>query len=654
MPATFTVKQVADILGYSTNSIYTFLKAKRIKGVRVGKGRFRIPQSELDRLLLVKGGTSSVVSLPKSPVVVSQMPYVASVPATDVQSSSYSSDEFIDPVAANRSVEVPSLFDWFVGVGSIIVGFAMFLFSKSYEEFAVPSSASWILMLRSIFIAGGFGLLLSDMSGRKSALWSSIFRFVLMLVYLMYSALSMHGGATDVGILFGLMVPLLVLSFRKTVLGLHLFTLYSIAASVYMLFVMRLQQTIPAASVRIGISETETGIIFGALGLTGIILAYLGYRRSLPVLRVGGFLQCIVLIVSSFLYAQQMMWGRSLFLLMAAIFTSFVPLWKTLSFTHKRDRSFVFGVIGSLLLLFLFVIGCIHIMQTNMISVISRELDNKVVYGKVFVESTLESAKSSLMSLATNPLLIEAMEPAKASTRIDLSKTVVGINTSLRQVTILSASGELLTTYPLTESRQVNGLDEDYFIRAVATKKMVVSDVFESKAGESKQKVVVIAMPVISSSGAILGVVAGTLDIDAIGLKLQQLSSESTGEYALLIDTAARYIIHPDTTRIGSLSDVKDPIRLGLSGNRGVTEVFTVDGVSTLTAIDSVIGSDGWSLGIRVPRSSVLRMHELSVIVLTFLLVVSAAIMALFFISHRKKTSPAAIDSNGVPIGGSS
>ncbi|MCJ7826380.1 helix-turn-helix domain-containing protein, partial [Patescibacteria group bacterium] len=50
--STYTVKQIASILGFSTNSIYTFLKEKRIRGIRMGKtGRFRISENELQHLL---------------------------------------------------------------------------------------------------------------------------------------------------------------------------------------------------------------------------------------------------------------------------------------------------------------------------------------------------------------------------------------------------------------------------------------------------------------------------------------------------------------------------------------------------------------------------------------------------------------------------
>ena len=63
MNKTYTVKQVADILGYSTNSIYTFLKEGRIVGVRVGKGRYRISQEELGKLLHLKKSQELLVTM---------------------------------------------------------------------------------------------------------------------------------------------------------------------------------------------------------------------------------------------------------------------------------------------------------------------------------------------------------------------------------------------------------------------------------------------------------------------------------------------------------------------------------------------------------------------------------------------------------------
>src|SRR3990167_304165 len=52
MPKTYTVKQVAKILGFSTNTVYKYLDEGKIKATRLGsEGRFRIPEEELIRLV---------------------------------------------------------------------------------------------------------------------------------------------------------------------------------------------------------------------------------------------------------------------------------------------------------------------------------------------------------------------------------------------------------------------------------------------------------------------------------------------------------------------------------------------------------------------------------------------------------------------------
>src|SRR3989339_1765629 len=107
MAATYTVKQVAEILGYSTNSIYSFLKEKRIKGVRVGKGRFRIPQSELNRLLLISRGQDAAVVDQMIPALPAHDP--KDIPSHEIEPFSLPFLGLIHTVSAN-------IFDWFIGV----------------------------------------------------------------------------------------------------------------------------------------------------------------------------------------------------------------------------------------------------------------------------------------------------------------------------------------------------------------------------------------------------------------------------------------------------------------------------------------------------------------------------------------------------------
>lgn len=59
----YTVKEVARLLGFSTNTIYKYLDEGKIKSTRLGKeGRFRIPQKEVAKLLGLRGVKPQIAS----------------------------------------------------------------------------------------------------------------------------------------------------------------------------------------------------------------------------------------------------------------------------------------------------------------------------------------------------------------------------------------------------------------------------------------------------------------------------------------------------------------------------------------------------------------------------------------------------------------
>ena len=59
----YTVKEVARLLGFSTNTIYKYLDEGKIKSTRLGEeGRFRIPQKEVAKLLGLKGAKPQIAS----------------------------------------------------------------------------------------------------------------------------------------------------------------------------------------------------------------------------------------------------------------------------------------------------------------------------------------------------------------------------------------------------------------------------------------------------------------------------------------------------------------------------------------------------------------------------------------------------------------
>jgi excisionase family DNA binding protein len=47
----YSVKEVAKALGVSTNTVYKYVNEKKLRFARIGRGRFKIPSSELSPFL---------------------------------------------------------------------------------------------------------------------------------------------------------------------------------------------------------------------------------------------------------------------------------------------------------------------------------------------------------------------------------------------------------------------------------------------------------------------------------------------------------------------------------------------------------------------------------------------------------------------------
>ncbi|KKS03385.1 MAG: hypothetical protein UU57_C0035G0001 [Candidatus Woesebacteria bacterium GW2011_GWE1_41_24] len=91
----YTVKEVAELLGFSTNTVYKYLDDGSIKAVRLGtEGRFRIPASEVDKLLQERGGNPQKMKV----------------------------------TSFDQGQEFPGVFDWFIGFLSIGIGLSQFIY----------------------------------------------------------------------------------------------------------------------------------------------------------------------------------------------------------------------------------------------------------------------------------------------------------------------------------------------------------------------------------------------------------------------------------------------------------------------------------------------------------------------------------------------
>lgn len=643
MAATYTVKQVAQILGYSTNSIYTFLKEKRIKGVRVGKGRFRIPQAELDRLLQTHGNAKMLAptsyGLPFQPVpgVTQALPSgVIEAPRSTVITPSFVSNPL-------GRVEVPSLFDWFVGIGSIILGLAMFLFSRTYEEFSFEQFLPLMPAIRMTLIASGFGLLLTDIVSRKLSIWHKVFHWALVFAYAFYTFVLIRTANWEGVVIFGMLMVTLLFTFFTGIGGFAGFAIYVVGflALLPMVVVFAPESTSLTPFIAfIPLPTLFLAYVWIAIVGVAAFVIWIGYMRDRRVFWMGMLGVSILLVVLSIHYANNLAWGRSLFILITGILSLFVPVWQSLTFAHKRDRAFIFGAFGTLLILYIIVVGMLRVMQTNVTDYASRELANKVSYGKSLLESTISSTKTSLSSAAENGLLIDAMEQKNKDDLLGLAKALFEGNTVMRRITLIDADGDALSTYPYIAADTTNYSQTDYVIQATTTRRTVITEVFEG-VGDAKRKSVVIASPIVDKKNAVVGVVAGVLDLETLGNKLQQIASTTTGEYFVIIDQSGNRIISKDTNQVGTAVDEKDPIRFALTGGQGVEEWYSADGNRTLEAYDSVDTDANWAVGIQAPIVEILQATNAATITIFSVIILSIFIVGLFLLSHKTRIAVA-------------
>jgi len=522
MPKTYTVRQVADLLGYSTNSIYAFLKEGRIKGIRVGKGRFRISQEEIDHLLKIS-------------------------PQTKIQADTTPAPE-PEINTQKRLLKIPGLFDWYIGVASVILGASLFLFSKTSENFIFNRYDQWFFSLKVALITSGLGLLISDFVGKDLYSWRKLFRLIMFISYL---SLAIIFGLTrdfQAFVIFGSIAFVLgvrfliklgsVSSFYGSIFLLLLFVPVSILFSKTFI----LPEIIASWSIN--------PVIFWLFNFLVVLIGVALLRWARKYSRLVYWLILILSIISlgtlSWWNAQNIYWARALFLLITAVTVLFAPWWSFFNFSLRRDQLVIFSAFAVILSFFLTTILIIHLMQTNLIDYTRLQLKDKVAYGQLLVDDILESTQGSLEIYADHPLLINYLNGKykESGNLMVFLRLIQASNPNLRRIVIMDKNGDVVAYYPNSSPLQdKNFRFRDYFEQAVTTKKTFISEVI---IGVVDEPIVVIAVPIINEEKNLVGLITGALDLNSINNRLQQIANGSLGEYFLLTDSAGNFIAHPD------------------------------------------------------------------------------------------------------------
>jgi excisionase family DNA binding protein len=606
MPKGYNVKQVAEILGYSTNSIYAFLKEGRLKGIRLGKGRFRIPQEEIDRLLLTTPKNETAV--PKT-VAGKKSQDLGITPSPEIN---------LEINLQKRLLKIPPLFVWYIGITSVIMGASLFIGTDISYKINAASYQFLFLPLKMALITGGLGLLISDFVGKEMRLWRKVFRWLLFSSYLILAVFL--GLAKDLlsFTIFGTLALVLLIRFSGKLGSVVAFRLCFFLLLIFIppsiLFSKAI--TLPEKILFLTNNPWRFSLIYLSFLLVyGLILKWT-QNRSRLIFWLVLLLADLLLIAISWINAQNLYWSKALFLLLTALTAFFVPWWSSFNFSLKRDRLMVFSGFALILSFILTTVLVIHLMQANLVAYAQIQLKDKAVYGQVLVDQILDSEQSSLEVAAAHPLLGSFFQDKEAQheSLMGFLRLVKASNQYFRRLVVMDKTGDVLAYYPrLSVFEGKNFRFRDYFQQVLSSQKTYISGVI---VGITNDPIVVIATPIFDDQKNLIGVISGALDLNLLNNQLQKIANSNLGEYFLLLDNTDNYVVHPDSQAIGL--NFKEKVN---------------QDTASLIKVSQALNHLNWTIIVQVPASKVLAPGRTTLV--TVYLVISLLVCVIVVILLR-------------------
>jgi len=617
MAAIYTVKQVADILGYSTNSIYTFLKEKRIKGIRVGTGRFRIPQSELDRLLMI---TKKQQVAPAA---------VAPVGIADVTGST-----MIERSKLFGFVHLGTLniFDWFIGVVAVISGLTLFLFATFTDRFGLGENIAVIPLLRIFLVGGGIGVLATNITGQTHRVWHKLFHVFISVSFIVFALNFWRAGELEGVLTFSI---LSVLVFASTVIhigGAAWMSLYISALTVTaFLSIIFSRSNIRLMSIISQFPVSQSSLVAMTCILSVLFLGALwyGYKRNRQVFMIVTWVAALWYFIVAFWYATDNYWTRSFFFLVMGMASLFLSPWESLVALRSRKADlFTLGVFGGIFVILALGITGVYLMQVNIVSTVEEENVNKVQYAKDLLETTITDVKATIEGTSSNSAFTDAVVKKDLDTIAAMERIMFDSNNAIRRLVVLDRDGQGINLYPYGTFDEPDFSERDYFIRVRDSGETYVSDLFEARSAQDSRLVVSVATPLFTTTRVFAGVLVASLNLEGIGARLQKVAVPMREEYFLVLNSQGLRIIDPDSARIGQAMEEGDPMLQALTGGSSSFVGSKSLGEQEMVTYDIVdVSGLHWAIALRSPTAKLYDLADMSNLSI-FSLVVTAVIIA--------------------------
>lgn len=621
---TYTVKEVAKLLGFSTNTVYKYLDDGSIKAVRLGEeGRFRIPESEVESLLQERGKTlySSDVLVP--------------------------SENQIKKPFADSNIEIkdgPKLFDWFISFMSIALGFSIVVFPLSNATQLALSYTKITIPLQIILIIGGVAILTFDLFGFKGRTWRRTLHIlvavdflVMAVVFVLISAIPLAIGYFSFAVaIIASLVTRLADTCKFVLLENLIFLLLGIGVLVA-----------PAHFYLLNIFISKIG---GTLGFVIIWLslilfnAYINFiaakkdKRNIWFTSVPAALLSLLYATYSF---TQMYWSRAVFCVVVASFAILFPFaneFETFSLKSKKELA-----AGFAWLLALFTVGSlvVFLIYRSFQGYVFGEIADRLNTASDVVTNFMDGNIMKVTTFATDYELIEAMEgysddDHSSLANYNLKQLYQVSNWTILRAVLVDKNGNILDTYPyFPAGKGVSIADRDYFSIVKSEKKLYVSGIIKPTTHGASPTILVSA-PILSKNGDFLGVLIGDVDVAEMTKRINQVRFGETGSY-LIVDSSGNYIIPSEPNEILTKASPTSLESKAINGETGVIDGKDSHGVFSILSYKPV-DKYGWGIVAQQPIGEAFSPYSSTLFIL-FLVLSSTGVGSLVMYLRFKNRS---------------
>jgi len=601
MSQTYTVKEVADILGYSTNSIYTFLKENRLVGVRVGKGRYRIPQEEVNRLLHLKETTV--------PIPTTATDFQPFTPQTNIIS--------LDKHLKKTRSAGPSLFDWFVSIIAVITGIGLALPITNFSFFT--GFPSIFTLIETSLIITGLSLFAGFMARKPKTDWYLIASLVLGITFFGLSLVlitnkDLHGAI--IYILLTLVIFIQLIFYNEDI---HIFALYlGLLIIILPCFLVLYPGYVKIIDFSLMTNLSKIQIIVYWVLISSFFTGYFYFtinKKTRFFFLIYGII-ALGLVGLAYFYSQYLYWLRSIHLIILASFSFLIPLWDDINLNKKDGKKTELNIFVYIFFISIVTVVFVWLNHKNIVNYSKEELINELTYGRHMIEDTVQSSEEELKNLAKSSLLIEAINEKSVGNIGQLNKDLFINSKKFRRVLTADQNGDILSLYPETETYK-NISFRDYFNQTKLNKTSVISSLFETENNGEKRQEIVVTAPILDKN-EFVGVLIGSLDLDIIGARLQELSNN---KFVEVIDSNGNVVIKSAglvfLTSLDTEAAREEVFKKGQEGLYGIEESYE-NGDHFIAAYDYMPKTD-WTVILKLPYSDIYSQSSSLLITLVLL-----------------------------------